>query len=127
MIRLLSSWIFLLIFLCTSCKDKHREGTVLSQEKMQTVLWDILQADAFTANFIKKDSSKKDAAENAALQKKIFELHKISREDFTASYDYYSSQPELMKALLDSMSAKAERDRNKIMKDRYEGMKTEAQ
>lgn len=127
MTRLLHTVFFLLMFVCTSCNDKQREGKVLSQEKMQTVFWDILQADVFTANFIAKDSSRKDTAENAALQKKIFELHKISREDFTASYDYYSSQPELMKAMLDSMSAKAERDRNKMMKDRYDGMKMEAQ
>ena len=96
----------------------------MPREKMQAVLWDILQAEAFTGSFIKKDSSKNEAAENAALQKKIFELHAISREEFTSSYDYYSAQPELMRSMLDTMSARAERERNKVMKDRYEGMKT---
>jgi len=124
MTRLLNVVFFLLILAGHSCNDKKPEGKVLPKEKMQAVLWDVLQADAFTGNFIKKDSSKNEGAENASLQKKIFELHKISREDFTTSYDYYSSHPEQMKIMLDSMSAKAERDRNKIMKERYEGMKT---
>lgn len=127
MIRFLHVFAFLLLLTCTSCSDRQKQGTVLSKEKMQAVLWDMLQADAFTSNFIKKDSSKNEAKENAALQKKIFELHKISREDYLTSYDYYSTQPELMKIMLDSMSAKAERDRNKLMKERYEGMKTAVQ
>ena len=124
MTRLLNIAFFLLLFTCHSCNEKKQEGNIVSKEKMQAVLWDILQAEAFTANFIKKDSTKNEAAENAALQKKIFELHKISRQDFTKSYDYYSSQPEQMRSMLDSMSAKAERERNKVMKERYEGMKT---
>lgn len=127
MTRLLHVFSFLLILTCTSCNDRQKQGVVLSKEKMQAVLWDMLQADAFTSNFIKKDSSKNEAKENAALQKKIFELHKISREDYITSYDYYSTQPELMKIMLDSMSAKAERDRNKLMQERYGGMKTAVQ
>jgi hypothetical protein len=127
MTRLWYVFSFLLILACTSCSDRQKHGTVLSKEKMQAVLWDMLQADAFTSNFIKKDSSKNEAKENAALQKKIFELHKISREDYITSYDYYSTQPELMKIMLDSMSAKAERDRNKLMQERYGGMKTAVQ
>lgn len=117
----------LLVFLIFSCKSRPEKGVVLDKVKMQAVLWDMLQADAFTQNFIKKDSSKNDTLEIAALQKKIFELHKIKREDFTASYDYYSSQPEVMKTILDSVSAKAERDRSKVMMQRYGGVKTEPQ
>ena len=123
MTRFLNIAFFLLLLVCHSCNDKKQEGSIIAKEKMQAVLWDILQAEVFTVNFIKKDSSKNEPAENASLQKKIFDLHKISRDDFTKSYDYYSSQPELMKLMLDSMSARAERDRNKVMKDRYEGMK----
>ena len=111
-----------------SCGDKPRgeKAMLLSTEKMQQVLWDILQADAFTQNFIKPDSTKKELIENAALQKKIFELHKISREDFYYSYNYYSAHPEVMKMILDSVSAKAERDRTKIIMERYGGTKPAA-
>jgi hypothetical protein len=121
--RLLRAVLFLIVFTAASCNDKSSKGAILPKEKLQAVLWDMLQADAFTNNFIKKDSSKNELYEVAALQKKIFELHKITRQDFTASYDHYSKQPEVMKVMFDSMSAKAERDRNKIMTERYGGMK----
>lgn len=124
--RLTRAVFFLLLMGGASCINKNKVK-VLPQETMQAVLWDIVQADAYTANFIKKDSTKNEWKENAALQKKIFELHKIKREDFIASYDYYSSRPEVMKIILDSISAKAERDRNKVMMERYGGMKTEPQ
>ena len=125
--RLSGAVLFFVVFTCVSCGDGHKSGVVLPKEKMQTVLWDMLQADAYTSNFIKNDSSKKELEEVTALQKKIFELHHISREDFTVSYDYYSSRPEQMKMLLDSISAKVERDRNKLMMERYGGMKTAPQ
>ena len=125
--RLTGIFFVLLLFVFPSCNNKQDKGVILGKEKMQAVLWDMLQADAFAQNFIKKDSSRKELTEVASLQKKIFELHKVSREDFTASYDYYSTQPEVMKAMLDSVSAKAERDRGKVMMQRYGGMKNEPQ
>lgn len=117
----------LLAFIMASCKSGPEKGILLDKAKMQAVLWDMLQAEAFTQNFIRKDSSKNEVLEVAVLQKKILELHKVSREDFIASYDYYSARPEVMKAILDSVSAKAERDRSKIMMQRYGGVKTESQ
>ena len=86
---------------------------------MQAVLWDVLQANAFTQNFIARDSSADDSLQNAILQEKIFVLHKISREDFYTSYRYYMDKPGDMKKILDSVVAKAERNRTKIMQERY--------
>jgi len=117
----------LLVFIIASCRSGPAKGVLMDKVKMQAVLWDMLQAEAFTQNFIRKDSSKNEVLEAAVLQKKILELHKVSREDFTASYDYYSARPEVMKAILDSVSAKAERDRSKIMMQRYGGVTTAPQ
>ncbi len=102
-----------------SCSDKQKEGRILNAKEMQLVMWDMLQAEAYTQNFLSKDSSKKGLFENAALQKKIFELHKINREDFNVSYNYYNAHPDEMKKILDSVSAQAERSRSKVMIDRY--------
>lgn len=124
-IVLIGVFIFSFVFLY-SCGDKQQaeRGKILSAEKMQIVLWDVLQADAFTQNFVKKDSSKRDTIENAALQRKIFELHKITKEDFYSSYNFYAAQPDVMKKMLDSIAAKAERNRGKLMMDRYGNNKT---
>ena len=112
-------WCGLLLFLI-SCGDKQvPEGKILSSDKMQSVMWDILQAEAYTDLYLKKDSSKNIYLQNAGLQKKIFLLHKISKEDFYKSYDYYSNHSTDMRILLDSISVKAERNRSKMMEQKY--------
>ena len=108
-----------MILILSSCGDKKKETRLLTTKEMQLVLWDMLQAEAYTQNFLKKDTSKNGLVENAALQKKIFELHKISREDYNASYSYYNAHPNEMKIILDSVTALAERNRNKTMQERY--------
>ena len=92
---------------CTN-KDKIPDG-ILKPDKMQAVLWDVIKADAFTAEFIKKDSAKNAADENLKLQQQIFAIHKISKADFYNSYDYYKSNTVVFKKIVDSMIAQAER------------------
>ena len=95
---------------CTN-KDKIPDG-ILKPDKMQAVLWDVIKADAFTAEFIKKDSAKNAADENLKLQQQIFAIHKISKADFYNSYDYYKSNPVVFKKIVDSLVAQAERKKN---------------
>ena len=110
---------FCIIVLLFSCGNKQPEGRVLSSDKMQAVMWDIMQAEAYTDFYLKKDSTKNIFLQNAALQKKVFSIHQISKEDFYKTYDFYSSHSNDMRILLDSISAKAERQRNKVMEKKY--------
>ncbi len=111
---------FCIIVLLFSCGSKQvPEGKVLSSDKMQAVMWDIIQAEAYTDFYLKKDSTKNIFLQNAALQKKIFLIHQISKEDFYKSYDFYSSHSNDMRILLDSISVKAERQRNKMTEKKY--------
>ncbi|MEO6251869.1 MAG: DUF4296 domain-containing protein [Ferruginibacter sp.] len=108
--------VFMLLFglgSLISCgnNDKKPSG-ILEPAKMQAVLWDIIRADVFTAQFIKTDSAKNDVAENLKLQQQIFAIHKISKADFYKSYDYYQSNTTQFKVLLDSMIAVTERNKN---------------
>jgi Domain of unknown function (DUF4296) len=113
----------ILLFLCVlffSCGRKQvPEAKMLSSEKMQAVMWDIFQAEAYTEFYLKKDSTKNLFIQNAALQKKIFSIHQVSKEDFLKTYDYYSNHSNDMRILLDSVSAKAERQRNKMIERKY--------
>lgn len=93
-----------------ACKSKL-PSDVLKPDKMEAVLWDVIKADVFTAEFIKKDSTKNAAAENIKLQQQIFALHKISKADFYRSYDYYRSNTEIFKKIMDSIVVRAERNR----------------
>jgi len=95
-----------------SCRDKNAVPSgVLKPAVMQTVLWDILRADAFTFNFITRDSARKPEAENVKLQQQIFSEHKITKEEFYTSYEFYKAHPALMQPILDSMISKAGREK----------------
>lgn len=101
-----------LIFLhACSNKDEIPPG-VLKPEKMKVVLWDVIKADAFTTLFVKKDSTKNAAAENLKLHQQIFAIHKITKEEFYNSYDYYKTNTPLFKNMLDSMIVNADRIKN---------------
>jgi hypothetical protein len=98
--------------LIISCNNKDKlPGGILKPDKMQAVLWDVIKADVFTTEFIKKDSTKNAAAENLKLQQQIFAMHKISKADFYESYDYYKSNTEEFKKVVDSMVIRAERNK----------------
>jgi len=92
--------------------DDSIPSNVLKLDKMQAVMWDIVRADVFTVEYIKRDSVKNLQQENLRLQKKIFALNNITHEQYYRSYEYYKSKPELMKALLDTMAARVNRSRN---------------
>ncbi|GAB2835291.1 DUF4296 domain-containing protein [Ferruginibacter profundus] len=108
----LKNIVLLSVLFLSSCGNKNEiPKGILKPAKMQTVLWDVLRADAFTFNFITRDSSKKPEAENVKLQQQIFTVHKVSRDEFYKSYEFYKTHPELMQTILDSMINKATRDK----------------
>ena len=106
----------MLIINLSACRDKDGlPNGILKKDKMQSVFWDVIQAESYTTQFIKKDSFKNAFLENAKLQQQIFALHKISKSDFYESYDYYKNHVELMRVLLDSITANGEREKYKIL------------
>ena len=103
--------VILVVFLF-SCGSKNGiPSGILKPAKMEVVLWDVLRADAFTYNFITKDSSKKPETENAKLQQQVFALHKITKTEFYKSYEFYKAHPDLMQPILDSIISKGNRDK----------------
>ena len=95
-----------------SCGNKQAiPSGILKPAVMQKVMWDVLRADAFAFDFIKRDSTKKPEVENVLLQQQVFAIHKVSKEEFYKSYNYYKVHPDLMQPLLDSMVNKATRDK----------------
>ena len=113
-------------FFLFSCGDKNAVPSgILKPEKMQIVLWDVLRADAFTFNFITKDSAKIPEAENVKLQQQVFAIHKVSKEEFYKSFEYYKAHPNLMQPILDSLVNKATRDKYVNTRGTYRPTKVE--
>lgn len=99
---------FLLVLLAgiIACSDKNKlPKDVLPQPKMQAVMWDMIRAGDFLNNYVfYRDTSVDKIAESQKWNEKIFQIHHITREQFNKSYDYYQRHPQLMKAVMDSIS-----------------------
>lgn len=109
----ISIYVMLIMVMLVSCKKKPNKG-IMSQQKMEAVMWDFIRADVYTFGFLKKDSLINDTLENARLQNKIFANYKITRDEFYRSYQYYIENPEIMHAILDSISVKQGKLANEI-------------
>lgn len=84
---------------------------ILKPDKMRDVFWDVIRAETYTTQFIKKDSLKNPALENAKLQQRIFASHHITEKVFYDSYRYYNAHTDLMGLLLDSITVRGEREK----------------
>ena len=115
MIKFLFFILVSLIFL-SACNKKM---PLLELPKMQAVMWDIIQLEAYAQLITAPDTIKMTAKKNALLQQKIFSLHGISKEQYYKSYEFYSVHPEIMRIILDSITTKADRNRGKMMEKRY--------
>lgn len=94
---------FSFIVFMLSCSKRKVPKTVLHIDKMQAVYWDYIRADVFANEFVRKDSSKNVLIESARLQQMVFDRHKVSKDEFYKSYNFYLKNPPLLKEMLDTM------------------------
>jgi len=98
----------LLVALLWSCGEKQPEN-VLPPDRMQAVMWDLLQADELSSYYVSLDSAMASAERREGYYSVIYRNHKITREQFRTSFRYYAERPERMKVVLDSLQARSER------------------
>jgi hypothetical protein len=97
---------FALVFFSCSGKNKI-PNTVLPQNKMVAVLWDMFRADQFLMSYVlPADSTLHKNDEVVRYYEEIFKLHQINKAAFQTSFTFYEAHPLLMKQLLDSLNAK---------------------
>ncbi len=98
--------LFFALCILVSCSNKDKvPKDILPAEKMQAVLWSMINAGEFLNGYVLKDSVDK-IAETSKVYGQVFQIHRISKEQFDKSYLYYRQHPELMKIVLDSLSKK---------------------
>ena len=99
---------YLGLLLIYSCRE-GRPKEVLSFNDMRAVMWDMMRADQFMADYIfAKDSMANKTMVSSEWYGKILTLHGISQQAFKKSYQYYSEHPKLLKDLMDSVSKQAD-------------------
>jgi hypothetical protein len=104
--------VFLLFFF--SCKNDNKIPTSIIQPNlMADILVDIAIAEGFSESFLFKDSlSKKDSVLNKEISR-VLQTHNIKQQQFSKSYQYYASRPNLYKVVMDSTNDRIIRAKEK--------------
>lgn len=80
---------------------------VLQPDKMEDVLWDMIQTGEFLSGFVLyRDTNINAVLESQRWYEKVYSFHQISKEDFKRSYNWYRDHPDMMKRILDSLSVR---------------------
>jgi uncharacterized protein DUF4296 len=95
-----------LLIVIFSCARKEKQEKVLPENKMREVMWDMIRADQYVTDFLLRDSTRKKKDESVKLYDEIFRLHKVTADAFKKSLAYYSSRPDLMRPIIDSLAAR---------------------
>lgn len=97
-------FICLLIVGLYACGGPGIPGDVMKKEKMQLVMWDVMQADDFVREYmVNRDSTLDDTGEYLNMYERVFRMHGTNREEFARSFKYYREHPALMKEIMDSI------------------------
>jgi hypothetical protein len=111
MTRIIACLLVGVILAVSSCSDKNSvPAGVMPHEKMEAVMWDVIQSEQYSAAYLAKDSAHLNLKmENLRLYDEVFRLHQVSREEFRKSYQYYMGRADLAQVLFDSLLAKGNR------------------
>jgi hypothetical protein len=103
---------FLLFFY--SCKnDNNIPSNILVPNLMADILVDIAIAEGFSESYLFKDTlSKKDSVLKKEISK-VLQTHNIKQQQFSNSYQFYASRPNLYKVVMDSANARIIRGKEK--------------
>ncbi len=109
-----------LLFLGITAGCNHPDRVprgILSKDSMQSIMWDIIQADQYATQYLARDSVKSNIKpQTIRLYQQIFDLHGITREEFEKSYQFYLGHPDIARTMLDSLYDRALRHRSEAFK-----------
>lgn len=108
-----------LLVVVVACTNTQRvPSDIYPKEKMEAILWDMLLADRYSAQYLLKDSLKINVRDTTfKLYDQVFQVHRTTKEEFLKSYKFYLSRPDITKVMLDSLAARSNRSREALLKD----------
>jgi len=89
-----------------STKDKR-----VDMKTMQTVVWQLMQADEYYTRVSIIDSSWMADKKNIEFYQQIFDLNKVDRVEFYNTIDYLQRHPLEFKELMDSVIELSKREK----------------
>ncbi len=110
-----------------SCSDKNKISSgIIAPKEMSGIMWDIIRAQALANEVARKDSLINIEAQTKALTQKVFEIHHITSSSFNKSYDWYSSHPDILRLMFDSLYTQKQRENDLHMKEKYNHFKKDS-
>ncbi|MFN9782552.1 MAG: DUF4296 domain-containing protein [Sphingobacteriales bacterium] len=106
----------MIIAVLAACGGQKLPAGVLDKEQMELVLTDVILAEAFAESYLSADTTKRLKQLYTQELDKVLAIHKVSPKDFQASIQYYKSQPEQFKVVIDTVNARAMRAKDLIFK-----------
>lgn len=106
----------LLIFIALSGCSGKPGRSILEEKKMMNVMWDLIRVDEFATTYVSKDSSLNLKKERFRLYQDVYRINGLNEKTFSDSYKYYADRPDLMKKLFDSLTTRAEQERQLLYK-----------
>lgn len=108
-----TAWVVLLLVLfILGCSGPNAVPSgIIPDQKMETILWQLMQSDEYLNSFTSKDSLKKTSNARMKIYQQVFDLNKTSKAEFEKSYHYYLDHPDMIKIMFDSISIRAVRQR----------------
>lgn len=100
-------FLLLFLFFFISCSGDVPRG-VLPPEKMEAVWYDVIRADEWVEFARMQDSAFLPFSKRTSLYDSLFRIHHISKEAYRKSEAFYSSRPDLMKEIWQSLRTKSD-------------------
>jgi hypothetical protein len=100
--------LLLLMVLMGCASNDGVPGNIIPKDRMENILWDMIQADQFSSQYLIKDSARINVKkETVKLYAEVLKIHNISKEEFRNSFQYYLGRPDIEKKMLDTLSERA--------------------
>lgn len=118
------SYLIGVLLVLASCGSKNKvPAEIMQPVKMQKILWDVVRSQALAAEEARKDSTINEIAQTKVLVQKAFKIHDVTSDEYEKSYKWYTSHPDIMKVLLDSLSNQIQQENQEDLKEKHEGPK----
>ena len=103
--------LIILSFILIGCQTKVAKDKRVDMKTMQTVVWQLMQADEYYTRVSVIDSTWKADKKNVEFYQQIFDLNKVDRVEFYNTIDYLQRHPIELKELMDSVNELSKREK----------------
>ena len=103
--------LIILSFIVWGCQSKAAKDKRVDMKTMQTVVWQLMQADEYYTRVSVIDSTWKIDKKNVEFYQQIFDLNKVDRVEFYKTIDYLQRHPIEFKELIDSVNELSKREK----------------